>query len=187
MFDLSDGSARQAGYGDRLQDDAIWTGVNSFQDVQNELARIAKRGTRIDDLWFHMHGAPGVIGFEYSDPPIRTDNVSQLAKVCAAAMAAPARVLIAGCNVGEGPQGETFLRAAGPAMLGFGGGVMLAATSMTFSVPIQGEWLPGWAQVRAAKVSPGGAVVISTSSYAGWSNLQWLASMATVPVTRLMR
>jgi hypothetical protein len=176
LFDMSDNDGRQAGYHGRIDDEVIWTGVNSFQDVRNELARIGNRGAKIDDLWFHMHGAPGVIGFEYSDPPICAKNVGQLTKVCSVAMATPARVLIAGCNTGEGPQGDAFLRAAGPAMLGLGGGVMLAATSMTFSIPIMGEWLPGWAQVRAAKVSPGGAVVISTTSYVGWSNLQKMVS-----------
>jgi hypothetical protein len=154
--------------------DDIWKGVTSDSDIFQELRRLGSVGWRINDLWFHLHGSPGVIALSSGVPVISTSSVFLLTNVCLAAMAAPARICWLGCNVGEGPDGEAFLRAAGRAMLGGGGGVMLAATSVVASGPVIGERLPPWAQVRAAKVSPGGAVVISTSSYVAWSNLQSL-------------
>jgi hypothetical protein len=77
-------------------------------------------------------------------------------------MAPQAKVFFVYCSVGEGPQGEAFLLAAGPAMLGKGGGTMLAATSTIFALPLIGVRLPMRGHVRAAKVSPGGVTVVST-------------------------
>jgi hypothetical protein len=94
-------------------------------------------------------------------------------------IAAPGRVFFTGCNVGEGPQGDAFLSAAGPAMLAHGGGVMLVSTSVTASFPLYGEWLPPWGHVKAAKVSPGGAVVINTSGFT--TKLPSLPSLPNLP------
>jgi hypothetical protein len=145
----------------------IYTPFSNFQDIQNELTRISGRGQKIDVLWIHSHGAPGVVGFKtglFSGKAcLDARNVGQLGPLCRAVIAAPARVYFAGCMIGYGAKGEAFLRAAGPQMLGHGGGVMLAPTSITCSSP-RLDWLPWWGSVRCAKVSPGGAVVISTVS-----------------------
>ena len=69
-------------------------------------------------------------------------------------------------------------------MLGHGGGVVLASTSVTASFPLYGEWLPPWGHVKAAKVSPGGAVVISISGFT--TKLPSLPSLPQVPIPPLV-
>jgi hypothetical protein len=185
LYDRTDKWNRRWGYVGKDEPGVIYTGVASYQDIEDELRRIGGLGGRIDELWVHSHGAPGIIGIPYSAPAVCLDasNVANLAPVCRKAMASPAKVFWTGCNVGEGPQGEAFLRAAGPAMLGKGGGAMLASTSRTDSILFLGEWLPPWAQVRVAKVSPGGAVVISSSAFAmNWSNVARLLRATPIPL-----
>jgi len=145
----------------------IWTGVSSFQDIEDELNRIGGLGGRIDELWFHAHGAPGVVymptfGSLIGWICLDVTNVGSLQSACVVAMAAGAKVFFVSCNLGEGAQGKAFLLAAGPAMLGTGGGSMFAATSTIYAMPIFGVRLPLWGHVRVAKVSPGGATVVTT-------------------------
>lgn len=151
----------------RAQADTIYTPFASFQDIEAELLRIGGLGGKIDLLLIHSHGVPGMIllktGLISGTVCIDATNVHLLAPVCRRAIPAQGRIFFAGCNVGEGPKGEAFLRAAGKHMLGHGGGVMLAVTSVTFSFPLfLGQRIPAWGSVRAAKVSPGGTVAIST-------------------------
>jgi hypothetical protein len=153
----------------RSQPGNIYTPVSNLRDIKNELRRIGGLGGKIDVLWFHAHGSPGVLviprtGLISGQVCLDAANVSQLSPLCRLALAAQARVYFAACMVGYGAKGEAFLRAAGPQMLGHGGGVMLAATSLTYSHPYVGDWLPHWGSVRAAKVAPGGTVTISTVS-----------------------
>lgn len=181
LYDRTDNFYRRRGYADEYcasriaaifypasctpAVDTINTPVANIKDVENELNRIAGLGKTVDSLWFHSHGVPGVVnisrngaGLNYLD----WHTVWSLTPACQKALASPGRVFFAGCNVGEGARGEKFLLAAGAAMLGHGGGIMLAATSRTFSHPGLGQRLPPWGSVRVAKVSPGGAVSIST-------------------------
>jgi hypothetical protein len=146
--------------------DTIHTPFGSFQDIEAELGRIGGLGGKIDLLVIHSHGAPGVIvarkGILSYPVCLDATNVHLLASVCQRALPAQGRVFFGGCNVGYGPSGEAFLRVAGKHMLGHGGGVMLAVISVTMSYPGFGQRLPPWGSVRAAKVSPGGTVAIST-------------------------
>jgi hypothetical protein len=153
----------------RSQPGIVFTSVSNLRDIQSELRRIGGLGGKIDVLWIHSHGSPGVVvipktGLFSGNVCLNASNVSELAPLCRLAIAAQARIYFAGCVIGYGARGEAFLRAAGPQMLGHGGGVMLAPTSITYSHPILGDWLPHWGSVRAAKVSPGGTVAISTVS-----------------------
>jgi len=184
LYDSSLDWFRQLGMVGTTQPGVIWTGVSSYQEIEAELQRIGGLGGRIDELWFHAHGAPGIVimpsyGALVGYVCLDAGNVGQLKTVCFVAMAARARVFFTGCNVGEGAQGDAFLLAAGPAMLGRFGGVMVAATSKTFSVPLVGEWLPPWGHARVAKVSAGGNVVLSTSGFT--TILPSLPSMPSLP------
>jgi hypothetical protein len=147
------------------QPDTIHTPFRSLQDIEAELRRIGGLGGKIDLLFVHAHGAPGEIhlktGFIVTQVCLDAGNVHLLEPVCRRALPAQGRVFFAGCNVGYGSKGEAFLKAAGKHMLGHGGGVMLAVTSVTFSGPALGQRIPAWGSVRAAKVSPGGTVAIS--------------------------
>jgi hypothetical protein len=187
LYDQNDGCIRKMGYVGTTQPGIIYTGVASFQDIKNELQRIGGLGGKIDELWFHTHGAPGIIGTRtgWISGVIWIDatNVGQLKNVCTLAIAPQAKVFFAGCNVGEGQQGDAFLRAAGAAKLGHGGGVMLAATSFTTSYPLFGEGIPPWGSIRAAKVSPGGAVVLSMT---GPATILWSA-FARAPKPKYFR
>jgi hypothetical protein len=152
--------------GCRARADTIYTPFASFQDIEAELRRIGGLGGKVDILLIHSHGAPGMIfvrtGLLAMQPCIDVSNVHLLAQVCRLALPANGRVFFAGCNVGYGPSGAAFLRAAGKHMLGHGGGVILAVTSVTFSVPgFLGQRIPAWGSIRAAKVSPDGTVAIS--------------------------
>ena len=152
----------------RSQPGNIYTPFSNLQDIKNELQRIGGLGGKIDVLWIHSHGAPGVVaiktGWISGKVCLDATNVGQLGLLCRVAIAVQAKVYFAGCMIGYGAKGDAFLRAAGPQMLGHGGGVMLAPTSITYSHPIVGDWLPWWGSVRCAKVSPGGTVVLSTVS-----------------------
>jgi len=184
LYDSGDNFLRRRGYaaeycaelfdgfwdpaGCRAQVDTIYTPFASFQDIENELRRIGGLGGKIDLLLIHSHGAPGAIflrtGLVTMQVCIDATNVHLLAPVCQLALPANGRVFFAGCNVGYGSQGETFLRTAGKHMLGHGGGVMLAVTSVTFSIPgVLGQRIPAWGSIRTAKVSPGGTVTIGTA------------------------
>lgn len=145
----------------------VYTPFKNLQDIKNELTRIGGLGQKIDVLWIHSHGAPGVVamktGLFSGKPCLDATNVGQLGPLCRTAIAAQARVYFAGCLIGHGAKGDAFLLAAGPQMLGHGGGVMLAPTSVTCSFRYS-DWLPWYGSVRCAKVSPGGAVALSTVS-----------------------
>jgi hypothetical protein len=178
------------GYLGTTQPGVIYTGVSGYQDIQNELRRIGGLGGKIDELWIHSHGVPGIVaipltGWVSGMVCLDATNVSGLTPVCQMSIATPGKVFFTGCNIGEGTPGDTFLRAAGPAMLGHGGGVMLAATSVTGSWPLLREWLPPWGHVKAAKVSPGGAVAISTSGFT--TRLPSLPSLPRIPIPSLIR
>jgi hypothetical protein len=167
LYDSSLDPLRKAIMVGTTQPGIIWTGVASYQDIENELRRIGGLGGKIDELWFHAHGAPGIVAMPTYGPFIGwvcldVNNVGNLKNACLTAMAPQARVFFVCCSVGKGPQGEAFLLAAGPAMLGTGGGSMFAATSTIFAMPLIGVRLPLWGHVRVAKVSPGGATVVTT-------------------------
>ncbi len=189
LYDSSDRRWRKWGYVGTNQPGIIYTGVSGYQDIEDELRRIGGLGGKIDELWIHSHGVPGIIvipllGLISGAVCLDATNVAGLAPLCRMSIAAPGKVFFTGCNVGEGPQGDAFLRAAGSAMLGHGGGVMLASTSVTASFPLYGEWLPPWGHVKAAKVSPGGAVVISISGFT--TKLPSLPSLPQVPIPPLV-
>jgi hypothetical protein len=184
LYDSSDRAIRRWGYVGIDQPGIVYTGVSGYQDIENEIRRVGGLGGKIGELWIHSHGAPGVIviplsGWFSGALCLDANNVGQLATVCRMFIATPGKVFFTGCSVGEGAPGDAFLRAAGPAMLGHGGGVVLASTSVTASVPWYGEWLPPWGHVKAAKVSPGGAVVISTSGFT--TKLPSLPSLPSLP------
>lgn len=169
IYDVNDFGPRKWGYLGSDRPGIVWTSVASLQDIQNEIARVGGLGGGINELWFHMHGSPGIVwlktGYFSADQCMNIYTVGQLKPVCLHAMAPKARISFTACNLGEGPQGADFLRAAGPAMLSGGGGIMLAPTALTVSDPLFGEWLPRWSDVRVAQVSPGGAVIISQKHY----------------------
>jgi hypothetical protein len=144
--------------------DTIYTPVQGLGDIAAELQRIGGLGGQISSLFVHSHGAPGQVYIPIKPPSLclAATNASQIKSACQNVMAPGAKVFFLGCNIGEGPQGEAFLRVAGPHMLGGGGGLMFAMTSVTFSYAIAGELLPPWGSVKVAHVSPGGAVFIST-------------------------
>jgi hypothetical protein len=146
----------------------ILTPFSNLQDIMNELRRISGLGGKIEVLWIHSHGYPGAVaiktGLISGIPCLDATNVGQLGPLCGAAIADQARVYFAGCMIGYGARGDAFLHAAGPAMLGHGGGTMLAPTSITCCAPFFGDWLPHWGKIRTAKVSRGGAVSTSIVS-----------------------
>ena len=167
LYDSSLDPIRRAIMVGTTQPGVIWTGVANLQEIEAELRRIGGLGGKIDELWFHAHGAPGIVVMPSFGPFVGwvcldVNTVGKLQNACLVAMAPQAKVFFVCCSVGEGPQGEAFLLAAGPAMLGKGGGTMLAATSTIFALPFIGVRLPMWGHVRAAKVSPGGTTVVST-------------------------
>lgn len=167
LYDSSLDPIRRAIMVGTTQPGVIWTGVANLQDIEAELRRIGGLGGKIDELWFHAHGAPGIVVMPSFGPFVGwvcldVNTVGKLKNACVVAMAPQAKVFFVCCSVGEGQPGEAFLLAAGPAMLGKGGGTMLAATSTIFAFPLIGVRLPMWGHVRAAKVSPGGATVVST-------------------------
>lgn len=190
LYDSADRALRRWGYVGTTRPGLIYTGVSGYADIEAELRRIGGLGGKIDELWIHSHGAPGIIvipltGLISGIVCLDATNVAGLAPVCRMSIATPGRVFFAGCNVGEGAPGDAFLRAAGAAMLGHGGGVMLAATSVTASVPLYGEWLPPWGHVKAAKVSPGGAVTLTTSGFT--TKLPSLPKLPSMPMPLYMR
>lgn len=165
------------------QPNTIVTPVTSLTDIDNELQRIGGQGQRIDVLMVHSHGLPGQVWIPRYPPTLCLDatNVHVLAPACRLSIAAPAKIVFLGCNIGEGQPGEAFLRVAGAHMLGLGGGVMLAPTSVTFSAPgYFGQRVAPWGNMRLATVSPGGAVVVSTIGGIG-SVLRSLPSLPSVP------
>ena len=140
----------------------IWTRVASRQDVINEIARVGV-GRQLAELWLHLHGSPGIVQIQngiMQSVAFDANNVHLLRNACFNAMAAYTWVYWLCGNLGEGPAGDAFLRAAGPAMLG-GGGIMFASTSVFYSPPP----IAGWAKGREANISSGGAVAINTGSY----------------------
>jgi hypothetical protein len=180
LYDPTDNCERRRGYAaeycssliDSVIDPAtcaapqytVYTPVKSVGDIDAELNRIGGLGGKISSLLIHSHGAPGRVCIPIKPPTVclAATNVSQLKSACQRAMAPGANVFFLGCNIAEGPQGEAFLRVAGPHMLGVGGGLMFAATSVTLSFPIAGQLLPPWGSTRVAHVSPGGVTFIST-------------------------
>jgi len=179
LYDPTDNGTRRRGYAaeycsslyDSVMNPAtcaapqytIVTPVTGIVDIEAEIQRIGGLGGKIGWLYIHSHGIPGQVWIPISPPTpcLAATNVSYLKSACKKAMAPGAKVGFFGCNIGEGPQGEAFLRVAGPSMLGADGGLMFAATSVTLSGPVLGQRLPAWGSVRVATVSPGGVVVIS--------------------------
>lgn len=140
--------------------DTIHAAVTSLADVQTQIEAVGKRVLTIDMMWIHTHGAPGYVHLPGGG--ITESNVGTLRPACSTYLAMPATIIFAGCNVGEGGPGERFLKAAGAAMLGHGGGHIVSSDSVTFSVPLLGQRRPIWSSIVEASVAPGGAVTVVT-------------------------
>ncbi|HEX2885178.1 hypothetical protein, partial [Vineibacter terrae] len=143
------------------QPGSIWTHVTSRQDVINELGRLA--GKQIGVLWLYLHGSPGIVRTQkmfLQSIAFDASTIGLLRNVCFNALTPYAWIYWLCGNLGQGPAGDAFLRAAGPAMLGRGGSI-LASTSVLYPPPP----LSGWADARGATVSPGGAAVSNPINY----------------------
>jgi hypothetical protein len=132
--------------------------VASLDDVKAAIQLFGTRYQSLEGLWFHTHGNQGYV--HLPNGSIRTNNVGELRGVCSRFLAHGATVVFAGCNVGEGTAGADFLMAAGPAMLGHGGGTIYTSDSVTFSVPGLGQRRPVWSSIVTAVVEPGGTVIV---------------------------
>jgi hypothetical protein len=172
LYDAKDNWLRRAGYAAEYCEDYSTTagkclkgksgnvhaGVSSIDEVKSYIDSIGKSVKTIDMIWFHTHGAPGYV--HLPNGGIYETNVATLTPVCSMYLGMPAAIYFLGCNVGEGDTGRKFLKAAGKALLGHGGGRIVTSDSITMSVPGLGQRRPIWSSIVEATVMPGGSVTI---------------------------
>lgn len=131
--------------------------AGSINDAAGWIESFGRRMRTIDSIWFHTHGSPGYVHLPKGG--MTAANVSVLGSACNMYLGSPGLICFLGCNVGEGAAGETFLRAAGSALLGRIGGSIFSSDSATFSFPLVGQRRPVWSNVVEAAVA-GGAITI---------------------------
>ncbi|TXL70880.1 hypothetical protein FHP25_32695 [Vineibacter terrae] len=123
LYDDSANPLRQYACRNTNQPGIVYTHVASRQDVINEIGRIRRLGLLVE-LWLHLHGSPGVVRTQsvlLQSFAFDASTVYLLRNVCFNAMPALATVYWLCSDLGQGPAGDAFLRAAGPAMLSRGG------------------------------------------------------------------
>jgi hypothetical protein len=125
----------------------------------SELKSILNRYEHLKQINFYTHGNVGYVYF--TGGGISTATVSSLTAPHDELFDGQGRVLFVGCNVGEGPDGRTFLLAAGRALLKGHGGFVGATTSMN----IFGRWglfdpfMPLWGDLRVIQLDANGNIL----------------------------
>lgn len=159
LYDGSDNWLRREGHKEVYDRPGVLNApVYSITDVKQEIEIAGQSVGRIDRLGFLTHGAPGLIWLPKGG--IDAQNVRTLSQISALHLSKGAQIWIFACQTAQGRVGEYFLKQLGTEMLGWHGGLALAADSFTWSWIWYGHWLPPWGSVIAAKVAPGGAVTI---------------------------
>jgi hypothetical protein len=127
------------------------------------LEAVAKTFTDVRFLIFDTHGGPGELQLQ-DKTKVGSGSLGLLATKNPSFLAADARILFQGCNIGEGAKGELFLDAIGKSFLTGKGGFVGAATSSTWanvlgSLVIRQTHLPLWGSLRVYRYDATGARV----------------------------
>lgn len=165
LYDSNDNRFRRRGYVAEYHEYNKWgvpgvlnAPVQSISDVDREINKAGKKAGTINRLHFLTHGLPGMIWLPNGS--INKANVATLKYTAGFNLADNAEIFIYGCWVAQGQWGEDFLKILGTEMLGYGGGLVLAVDSPTFSIPYFGQRTFILGNTVGAIVQKGGAVTI---------------------------
>ncbi len=171
FYDYTDNFMRRGGYAaEYCQDYSYITGqcsadipgnahaaIDAISQVPGWISIFKSRGLTINEVIFHTHGAPGYV--HLPNGGLTASNVSSISSI-AGSLATDALIDFKGCNVAEGPTGQTFLLAVADNLLNISGGKARGTDSVTFSVPGIGQRRPIWSSRPTVCIVPKGRAVV---------------------------
>lgn len=150
------GAARAIGAGRETQENEVGYDVHSVGELKRLLTALASDKTTFDAAVFSTHGNEGRIFFDgesLSPYKLYKDFFPDRAALSGLFPKSNARILFAGCNVGEGDESWKFLLAAARTFLG-NGGETIGWTSVGFAVPFglrDGHVVHLWGDTRQVR------------------------------------
>jgi hypothetical protein len=148
------------------QEHGTATHVASLDKLKSVFRSMLNFNATIDELDFHTHGGPGVIGLG-SDTLNRINVPTQLGNSGFEKLFNKDAVIIfTGCNVAENYQGEYFLVVVGSTLLKLNGGKVKGSTGLGVAEPFfTGDVYHPFGSWVTATVGTGGGVTLSGHSY----------------------
>lgn len=138
--------------------DAHSANANSAVEVIEAIQEAGGGLRQIEALSFHSHGRSGSLAIG-----INTSNLSSFRSACQQNLRPGATINFVACQVANGDEGLSFMRAAARHMVPDDGGSALAMESSLVTLPVGGTRAPAWGRVVVARKHSDGRVSLFRS------------------------